>query len=79
MEIEVRLFATMQVYRPGWATEHVFRLRLTDSAAVDSALAALSVPREAPRILVLNGKRVREDCPLRDGDVLSVFPVLGGG
>ncbi len=79
MEIEIRLFATMQAYRPAWATEHVFRLRLSENAAVDSALAALSVPKEAPRILVLNGKRVSGDCPLRAGDVLSVFPVLGGG
>jgi sulfur carrier protein ThiS len=79
MEIEVRLFATMQKYLPTGEGEHMIRLRLPEDASVDSALAELSIPRELPRIVILNGRRVREDSPLGPGDVLSVFPVLGGG
>ncbi len=79
MEIEVRLFATMQQYSPVWADGHIFRLRLPEGASVDAALAELSIPKELPRIVVINGIRVRKNSVLGPGDVLSVFPVLGGG
>ncbi len=79
MEIEVRLFATMQQYSPVWANGHIFKLRLPEGASVDAALHEIPIPREVPRIVILNGSRVRQDCPLGPGDVLSVFPVLGGG
>jgi len=30
-------------------------------------------------VIMVNGRHVEEDTPLKDGDILSLFPKVGGG
>ncbi len=79
MEIEVKLFATLQQYLPREAGKHFFKLELEEETKVVDVLNRLNIPQAMPKILLVNGKYVQIDCVLRSGDVLSIFPPLGGG
>jgi len=50
-----------------------------DGSRVKDVLTRLSLPAEVPKILLVNGVKSGDETTLKDGDVLSVFPPLGGG
>ena len=72
--IEVRLFATLRDGRGKALT--------MEPDAVSTAgdiLAALDIPPEAVAILLINGFHSRAEAPVKDGDVVALFPPVGGG
>ncbi len=74
MEVEVRLFATLREGRPGRQ-----KLEVPEGSTVADILRQLGIDaREAP-ILLLNGQTARGDSPLKDGDTVSLFPLIAGG
>jgi len=79
MEIEVKLFAIFQHYLPLGSGPYSCKLRLEIEAQVKDVLNYLNLPNEMPKILLLNGIQCKPDSRLREGDVLSIFPPLGGG
>jgi sulfur carrier protein ThiS len=82
MKITLKLYATLRDYLPVEQLG-VADLQLDESGTVPDALAAVGVPLGQAHIVLLNGRHVlRPDIPtrsLRDGDVLAVFPAIGGG
>ena len=82
MKITLKLYATLRDYLPVDQLG-VADLQLDDAGTVPDALAAVGVPLSQAHIVLLNGRHVlRPDIPtraLRDGDVLAVFPAIGGG
>jgi molybdopterin converting factor small subunit len=50
-----------------------------EGSSVRDALASLDVEEVAYGATVLNSEQASEDDPLRDGDVLYVFPPASGG
>jgi len=50
-----------------------------DESRVMDVLTRLSLPAELPKILLVNGVKSSDEATLKDGDILSVFPPLGGG
>ena len=48
-------------------------VRLTD------ALLSAPLPKDVPRVVLLNGVQHDDDPQLRDGDVIVVFPPIAGG
>ncbi|NIM99035.1 MAG: MoaD/ThiS family protein [candidate division Zixibacteria bacterium] len=79
MEIKVRLFATLQQYLPHENGRHPATLEIRRGETIASVLKALKIPKKMPKIILVNGKYAREDLILQPGDVVSVFPPLGGG
>jgi len=79
MEIEVRLFATLQKYLPGGSGSYSCRLQMGDESQVKDVLIRVDLPTEMPKIILLNGIRCDFESKLKEGDVLSIFPPLGGG
>ena len=79
MEIEVRLFAILQKHLPPGSSPYSCRLHMGDESRVMDVLTRLSLPAELPKILLVNGVKSGDETTLKDGDVLSVFPPLGGG
>ncbi len=47
---------------------------LADQARVSAALAAVSLAPGQVRVIMLNGRPIREDEPLKEGDRLALFP-----
>ncbi|RLG46155.1 MAG: molybdopterin synthase sulfur carrier subunit [Thermoproteota archaeon] len=83
MRVRFRLF---MAFREVVGSEEV-ELSLPDGATVGEALEALKreYPGLAPKlspgryILMRGGRWPRDSDPLSDGDVLSLFPPVGGG
>jgi len=72
--IEVRLFAT---FREGRG-----KILQMDAAGLEKAsdvLELLHIPREEVAIYLINGRHSALDDRIQDGDVLAIFPPVGGG
>jgi molybdopterin synthase sulfur carrier subunit len=74
MTVTVRLFAAFQKGRfAAQAREY------PAATTVEEIVNDLLIPRVEVGILLVNGRHVAFDhCPA-DGDVLAIFPVIGGG
>ena len=78
MEIEVRLFATFRDHLPDDSGPS-FKRRLENGTAVDMVAEQINLPRDIPKIFIVNGNVVTGEYVLRDGDVVSIFPPVAGG
>lgn len=74
MKIEVRLFA---YFRNGREKIQVFDL--DNETTIVEILNILNINKEEVALLLLNGFDGSEDRKLKDGDVLALFPPVGGG
>lgn len=74
MTIEVRLFATFRTGR--FKTKE---LDLPTGGVVSDVLENLEIPINEVGVLMVNGKNVGFDQKLSDGDVVAIFPGIGGG
>lgn len=72
--IEVRFFSTL---RDG-------RGKITQVSAEEASTAAdllrrFEIPDKEVAILLINGFHSKPEDPVKDGDVVSLFPPVGGG
>lgn len=74
MQIKVRLFATLRENRG----KELF-LELSEAATVTDIIGQLSIEKEEVAILLINGRDGLLDTQLKEGDVVSIFPPVGGG
>lgn len=73
MNIEIRLFATL---RMGRFKKHVKSYK---SASPMTVLDDLAIQKEDVAILLINGRDGDFETTLQEGDVVSIFPPVGGG
>ncbi|WP_195940421.1 MoaD/ThiS family protein [Romboutsia sp. 1001713B170131_170501_G6] len=74
MKIEIRLFAT---FREGREKKQI--LEITEDINIIGILKILNINKEEVAILLLNGMEGGFDRKIKDGDILSIFPPVGGG
>ncbi len=74
MKIEIRLFATLREGRG-----KVLKLDVKEDATVREIIKRLEIEQDNIALLLVNGKDGKFDKILNDGDVLSLFPPVGGG
>lgn len=74
IKVEVRLFA---YFRQGRGKKQF--MELEDDTSILKVLEKLSIDKEEARIVLLNGIDGPLDRKVKDGDVLSLFPPVGGG
>ncbi|MCX7694224.1 MAG: MoaD/ThiS family protein [Caloramator sp.] len=74
MKVRVKLFATL---REGRDKERVYELK-EGTRAVD-VINMLNIRLDDVKILLINGQDADFDDELKDGDVVSIFPPVGGG
>lgn len=79
MKVEVKLFANFRDYLPKGSDRFSCTVTLNPSGRVVDVLEKLGLPPEHPKIILINGVHGKEDDPLKEGDVLSVFPPVAGG
>ena len=72
--IEVRFFATLRDGR-GKVTE----VAAEEAATAGELLRRFDIPAEEVSILLINGFHSKPEDPVKDGDVVSLFPPVGGG
>lgn len=70
-KIEIRLFATLREGRS--------RRSYIDAKDIREILDILNIKEEEIAMLLLNGRDATLDTQINDGDILSIFPPVGGG
>ncbi|MGO5075455.1 MoaD/ThiS family protein [Clostridium sporogenes] len=75
MKIEVRLFA---YFREGRDKKYFMEIN-EENITPRYILEKLNIQVEEVAILLINGRDGKTDTLLKDGDVLSLFPPVGGG
>lgn len=74
IKVEIRLFATFRENR-----EKKYFFELPEKTNILDILNKLNIDREEASLILLNGIDGDVDRELKDGDVLSLFPPVGGG
>lgn len=74
MEVEVRLFAT---FRDGREKKQI--IKVNEDATVLDIIKLLGIEEKEVAIMLLNGRDGESNRLLKDGDVISLFPPVGGG
>lgn len=72
--IEVRLFATLREGRG-----KVQMLSAADFSSAGDIIRHLNIPAEEVAILLVNGFHRKPEEPVKAGDVVALFPPVGGG
>ena len=73
MSITIKCYATLEPFQP--ASDIAFRPGLT----VGQVAAGLGIPVDEVAIVFRNAETAALDTEVKDGDVLKLFPVIGGG
>jgi len=74
MTVEVRLFSALREGRFRNKT-----LAVEPPASPADLLRQLAIPRQDVAITLVNGRFVTADAALAEGDVVALFPAIGGG
>ncbi|WP_163339369.1 MoaD/ThiS family protein [Desulfopila sp. IMCC35008] len=74
MIVTVKLFAYFRDNR--FAVEE---RELPDNTKVGDVIDSLGIDREETGVLMLNSRHCFADTELSEGDILAIFPVIGGG
>ena len=72
--IEVRFFATLREGRG-----KIAQIPAEEVSAANDILRRFDIPEEEVSILLINGFHSKPGDPVKDGDVISLFPPVGGG
>lgn len=72
--IEVRVFATLRQGR-----DKVSMLLPDGIHCAGDILARMHIPPEDVSILLINGFHQKPESPVKDGDIVALFPPVGGG
>lgn len=71
---ELRLFATFREGR-----EKIMHLDEKEIPNTGEIIRLLGIPAEEVSILLINGRHDKLETPLKAGDVVALFPPVGGG
>ena len=72
--IEVRFFSTLREGRG-----KIARVSAEEASTAGDLLGRFEIPAEEVAILLINGFHSKPADPVKDGDVISLFPPVGGG
>ena len=74
MELTVKLFATLRENRG-----KIVHLNVEEGCTIRKVTDGLDIPEKEIAILLRNGRDALLEDFLEEGDVLSIFPPVGGG
>ena len=72
--IEVRFFATLRQGRG-----KIAEIGTEEVSTAGELLRRFDIPAEEVSILLINGFHSKPEDPVKDGDIVSLFPPVGGG
>ena len=72
--IEVRFFATLREGRG-----KIAEIGAEEVSTAGELIRRFDIPAEEVSILLINGFHSKPEDPVKDGDVISLFPPVGGG
>ena len=72
--IEVRLFAGLRQGR-----QKIYQMEASSVKNVQDIMDALNIQRSEVNILLINGFHQKPETAVKDEDIVSLFPAVGGG
>ncbi|MBU0517302.1 MAG: MoaD/ThiS family protein, partial [Proteobacteria bacterium] len=72
MKIQVKLYFNFNKYSP--TGEESFEMDLQEGSTVGQTLNSLSLPLEAKKVMLINGRPAHPESILKPGDLLVIFP-----
>jgi molybdopterin converting factor small subunit len=79
MRVTVKLFATLVRFKDGTRAGKPFDVELSDGAVAKDLIDHLKIPPEETHIIFINNIIEEPHSMLKDGDVVGMFPPVGGG
>lgn len=79
MNIELRLFGDLRRYLPEDNDGFSSRITIEDEKTVGDLLNDMQIPKELPKIILVNSLHADSGQILKEGDTVSVFPPVAGG
>lgn len=74
MKVTVKLFATFRQGR-----QKVMEMELPDGTTTEDIIEGLGIKKSEVAILLINGRDGQLNRPLVEGDLVALFPPVGGG
>jgi sulfur carrier protein len=74
MKIKIKLFAILRDFGPDIEEKSV-----PENSSVESVVNSLGLPEDIPLLTIVNGVHTDPQDTLKEGDVLALFPPVGGG
>jgi sulfur carrier protein len=75
----MKLFGIFRRFVPNGKEKAGFEMELKEGSIIADILQQLEIPEEEPKILVRNHRVAHEEDRLVDGDIVALFPPVGGG
>ena len=72
--IEVRLFAGLRQGR-----QKIYYMESAEIQTVQDIMDRLEIQRKEVNILLINGFHQKPETEVKEGDIVSLFPAVGGG
>ena len=79
MRVTVKLFATLVRYKMGTKVGKSFEMELPEESVVLDLIHTLKIPPEETHIVFVNHIIQETGWALKEGDVVGLFPPVGGG
>lgn len=74
MKITLKLFATLRDFG-----ENIKDIDIDAGSTPKDVIRVMGLPEDDVAIIMINGRRLKDDVVLNEGDVLALFPAVGGG
>ena len=79
MRVTVKLFATLVRFKDDSRAGKPFEVELPEGSIVQDLIDHLKIPPEETHIVFVNNIIEEADSLLKDGDIVGMFPPVGGG
>ncbi|RPI22918.1 MAG: MoaD/ThiS family protein [Chloroflexota bacterium] len=79
MRVAVKLFATLTRFKEGAKAGRSFEVDLPEGSVVEDLINQLQIPLKETHIIFINNIIQETGSQLKDGDVVGIFPPVGGG
>ena len=79
MHVTVKLFATLVRFKDGSRAGRPFEVELPEGSVVQNLIDVLKIPAEETHVVFINNIIEERESNLNDGDVVGLFPPVGGG
>lgn len=77
--VTVKLFATLEKYKPYQTDEPTVEVRLSNPKSVEQLAVEMGVPLDLIRTISVNESIVNSDHIVKNGDYIVLFPTIAGG
>jgi sulfur carrier protein ThiS len=83
MRITFKLFATLSDYLPPERQGNILPIEVPEGASITDIVHQFQLPIKLVHLVLVNGKYIkaeeRDTYPLKEGDVLAIWPPVAGG